>query len=168
MIRRIDTDEDRGCFVDAWAWEVLAPRWFRDADKVFGPPTLEDFIQSSGEDNRATFGIFENDLIGIIILTLRGNGIIEADLMAKPGCSPFAILEGAIGLRDRIFEDLGAREIMCWLAKKNIPTRRLCCILGFRETGITLIRGTHRDRVIEWINLSVSREAWEAKTLKAA
>jgi hypothetical protein len=165
-LRRLDPEQDRKDFVEAWIWESSAPSWFKSAGRVFGPPTFEDFIQGSKEENRATFGIFEKELIGLIILTLRNKESIEVDLTTKPRCSPAAILEAAIALRDRIFEDLQTEELYVWIPRKNFPTRRLCSILGFRETGLTLIRGTYRNRVIEWLHLSITREAVEM--LKAA
>lgn len=168
MIRRLNPKTDKHHFVESWLWESQAALWFKTADKVFGPPTFEDFLKASAEDDRATFGIFEHELIGLIILTLRAKGLFEVDLMAKPRCSPVTILEGAISLRDAIFEDLGAQALYVWLSKKNFPTKRLCAILGFYETGLTLIRGTYRNRVIEWVNLSLSREVWESQTVKAA
>jgi hypothetical protein len=165
MLRRLDPEKDRECFVEAWLWETSGPRWYKQSGKVFGPSTLEDFIEASKEETRLTFGIFDNELIGMIELTLCGNSL-EADLMAKPRCNPDAILSHAMALRDRIFDDLGIAEIYVWLSKKNIPTRRLCAIMGFRETGLTLIRGIYHERVIEWVHMSIPREA--VAMLKAA
>ncbi len=158
MIRRLDPQKDRDCFVEAWLWETSAPRWYKQSGKVFGPPTLEDFINASKEETRLTFGIFDGELIGMIELTLRGNSI-EADLMAKPRCDAAAVLVNAEALRDKVFEDLEVNDIYVWLPKKNLPTRRLCAIMGFRETGLTILRGTYHERVIEWIHLSIPREA---------
>jgi len=144
--------------VDAWRWEARAPRWFRDADKVFGPQTFEDFLESSKEFERATFGIFDEHLAGLIIFTLKGSSV-EVDLMARPKTSRETILIGASILREQIFADLDIQELYVWLPRKNYPTRKLCGILGFRETGLTLIRGTYREKVIEWLHLNLTREA---------
>ena len=158
MIRRIDPDEDRGCFVDAWIWETEAAPWYKAASRVFGPPTLENWIEASREDTRATFGVFDPDLISIIILTLRAKGRLEVDILAKPRCSAWAVAEAAISLRDAVFADLGASEIYCWVAKKNVPTRRLCATIGFHDTGLRLLRGQYRGRVVEWHRLVIIRE----------
>lgn len=166
-LRKLDPIEDRGGFVDAYLWELDAPQWFKAADKVFGPPTLEDFIEASKEENRATFGVFDDHLIGLFILTLRGKGLLEVDFMAKPRCDPDRILMAGLQFRDQVFGDLQAREVYLWTQKKNFPTRRLCARIGFQDSGMRLIKGTYRNRVIEWLHLSLTRDAWEAEMLKA-
>ena len=166
MIRRIEPDADRDCFIEAHLWTVSSPTWFKQAERVFGPQTLNDFIAGSKEENRVTFGLFEGELIGVIIFTLRFRGVYEVDFLAKPRCDAEAIVRNCLALRDRLFNDLGAIELFCWLAQKNFPTRRLLCILGFSDSGLRLLRGTYRDRVIEWQRLSLPRKVWEG--LKAA
>ncbi len=155
-MRRLDPDKDRDLFIQAWLWESFAPKWFKEADKVFGPPTFEDFIKGSKEDNRATFGVFDNELIGLIILTLKGSGI-EVDFMAKPRCDVGKLLIGAMSLRDKVFDDLGVKELYVWTPKKNVPMRRFCATLGFHDTGLRILKGTYRERVIEWQRLSLLR-----------
>lgn len=155
MIRRLDPVKDRECFIEAWLWNVSAPSWFKQSSDVFGPPTFENFIEASEEDDRATFGIFGEELDGMLILTLRGASM-EADLAARPHAKFGTILDGAAWLRDAIFRDFQVREIYVWIPKKNYPTRRLCAILGFQDTGLRIIKGVYRDRVIEWRRLSVS------------
>lgn len=156
-ITRLDPDSDRGCFVEGWLWETEAPGWFKAADKVFGPATFEDWLEASREDIRATFGVFDPDLIGMFILTLRGKGLYEVDFLAKPRCLPGALVEAGIYFRDAVFEGLGAEEAYCWTPRKNIPTRRLCAIIGFQDSGLRLIRGQYRNRAIEWHRLSILR-----------
>ena len=162
MIRKLDPEKDRGCFIEGWLWESSAPRWFKDADRVFGPATFEDFLESSREPNRATFAIFDDRLAGLIIFTLRGSSV-EVDLMARPKVPRGTIFTGASVLRDRIFNDLPIQGLYVWLPRKNYPTIRLCSMLGFRETGMTMIRGTYRARVIEWVHLSIPREVKAAQ-----
>jgi hypothetical protein len=166
-IRRLNPDTDRGLLVDAYAWEAFAPRWFKDADKVFGPPTLVDFIKGTEQDDRATFGIFDDEIAGLIILTLRDSAV-EADLMARPGVSLEIIAAGASSLRDAVFSDLPVTAIYCWLARKNYPTRKLCAIIGFCDSGLRLLKGVYRGRVIEWYRLEITREAWETEQLALA
>lgn len=159
MIRRLNPGEDRRCFVDAWLWETEVAPWYQAASRVFGPATLDDWLEASREETRATFGIFDPDLIGMFIFTLRGKGLYEVDFIAKPRCSVGALVDAALGLRDALFKDLEAEEIYCWVPRKNVPTRRLCATIGLRDTGLRLLRGSYRGRVLEWVRLSIIRPA---------
>lgn len=165
-LRRLDPETDRDCFVDAWLWDIEAPLWYKAAGRMFGPDTFEDWIEASAEDTRATFGILDPELIGMFILTLRGKGLYEVDFLAKPRCSVRALVEAGLYFRDAVFGDLGAEEVYCWTPRKNIPTRKLCGIIGFHDTGLRLIRGQYRNRAIEWVRLSILRPV--IKATKAA
>lgn len=161
-IRRLDPDEDRDCFVRGWLWETEAAAWYKAADRVFGPPTFEDWLKASQEETRATFGVFEPELIAMFILTLKGKGLYEVDFLAKPKCAVGAIVEAGTYFRDAVFNDLGAQEVFCWTVKKNYSTRKLCGIIGFRDTGLRLLKGSYRGRVLEWHRLSITRPVIEA------
>jgi len=166
MIRRLDPIQDRNHFVDAHLWVVNSPRWFKESDRVFGPPTFEDFIESAKEESRATFGVFDGELIALVMFILRAKGRMEVDFMARPRCNAGTVVTHCLALRDRAFEDLGTQELFVWVAKKNLPTRRLCGTLGFREDGLRLIKGMYRGRVIEWRRMNMTRDIVAA--LKAA
>lgn len=155
MIRRLDPNNDRECFVEAWIWETNAPQWYKTSDRIFGPATFEDWIEASKEETRATFGVFEPELIGLIILTLKGKGVFEVDLLAKPKCDGVQLALNGMALAEMVFQELGAKEIFCWVNKKNYPTKRLCATIGFRDSGLRLIKGQYRDRVIIWERLSL-------------
>lgn len=160
MILRLDPIKDRDCFVDAWDWEVFAPTWFKQSNDVFGPPTLENFIEASKEEDRATFGVFDSRLDAMITLTLRGASV-EADLLSRPNAPRETIINGTAELRDAIFRDLRVQEIYVWLPRKNYPTKRLCATLGFQDTGLRILKGTYRDRMIEWQRLAIYRSQIE-------
>lgn len=166
-IHRLNPDTDRELYAQAYEWEVAAPQWFRDADTVFGPPTLADFLTSMAQENRATFGIFDGELAGLIMFTLRGNAV-EVDLMARPHVARETIIAGTSALRDATFADLPISTIFCWVAQRNIPTRRLCGIIGFRDSGLRILKGVYRDRVIEWHQLIITRELWAMEQLAIA
>ena len=169
-IRRLNPETDKALFVEAWLWDhVDVPRWYREMDRVFRPEAFEDFLKLAHGEDQADIGVFENDkLVGLITLSMRAKGMFEAHLSAKRGASVEVLADAGIQVKEQLFRDMGMIEGCLWVARKNYHVRKLCSIIGFRDSGLRIFKGSHRGRVIDWLRLSVTRSEWEAEQVLAA
>ncbi len=152
MIRRL-TATDKELLTEVYLWDKSYPKWFREMDNVWGPHTVKDFIGQADHPDNMFIGIFDDTkLIGL-----------ASHIFCPRDVDQELLLWNLMDLRDQLFRDLNIESIYCWVARKHYALRKLCSILGFRETGHTLIKGSYHGRVIEWVNLSIPREIAIAK-----
>jgi len=158
MIRRLDSEKDKECLIEAYSWDKSHPSWYRDMDEVWGPHTVEDFIELAKDSFNMFIGVFDDQRMIGLTLFAWNNGKLEAHIYCPRDVNQKLLIPNLLNLRNQLFADLKITEIYVWVAKKNIPTRKLCAIMGFHDTGLRIIKGTYHSRVIEWVNLSVPRE----------
>lgn len=147
MIRRLDPIKDRGCFVEAYSWDKDYPRWYQDLEKIAHLP-LDKFIDQAPE--RADFGLFVPDLVGMISILRRAPQVFEGHVWAKRR-TPIEPL-GSFGaqLRESLQGDLDMKFGYVWIAQKNLPIKKLCAMIGLRPDGAIEIDGESHGRPIVW------------------
>lgn len=160
-IRRLDTN-DRELLSAAYDWDLDAPLWYRQADAVFGEQEKEDFLALLTDSTVALIGIFTPELIGVIVMKLITREHLEAHLLARRGADSLAIVLAGCQIRDDMFAQ-GAKEVFVWVASRNRHVRRICEQIGFRATGLEMLKGSYRNKVIVWQYLSVTPWANEAR-----
>lgn len=147
-IRRIFPDTDRGLYVDAYLWEQDYPRWFRE---MMPPLTLKKMLELAHGEDQCDVGIFNGSLFALATMSLRAKGTYEIHLTVKRGTDAELLQEGLAGLKGCINRDLHPVELYSWIAKRNIPTRKLCVSMGLREQGLTRTHGSYHGKPIEWV-----------------
>lgn len=161
-IRRLDSDTDRDFYAEAWAWDIDAPRWYQDSDAVFRPESFDEYMKLAHGDDQCDVGVFDDELIGLITVTLRGKGVYEGHLSAKRGANLEMLAEAVLQIRCQLFER-GMSEAYLWVAAKNRAIRKLCANAGFYGTFVTMLRGSSHNRPIEWEQWVTTRTQWESE-----
>jgi hypothetical protein len=160
LIRRLDPDRDRDLYRERWKWREAYPRSLRDATAVDSVATFEEFLDQA-RGTRADIGIFDQELIGCVTIQRQGEGVFEIHLSAKRGVRLEQMIEPCLNIQKTIFEDLQGRFIFAFTPEWNRGTILLATAIGLEPDGVKRIRGTSRGRVITWVRLSQSREAYE-------
>jgi hypothetical protein len=157
VIRRIDPVVNEDLLREAHSWDKDAPDWYRSCDKVFGP-TMDEFLAQTKAEDQIDIGIFAPEFCGLISLTRRAAGIYEAHLRARrrTPLEPLA-LAGRQVIDDLL--GMGMETGYVFVAEKNRPVRKLCCMMGMQPDGIAIYRGSYKGRVVQWLRYSVEREA---------
>lgn len=164
MIRRL-TSDDADLLREAWEWDASRPSWYKQMDKVFFSASVEDFITMLDDWHYCLIGVFENDLIAIIIVEWKDNGQFEGHLVARRHANVGLI---ALAAEHVLYDmlDFGLEEASVWVAEKNAGVAKLCARIGLLPDGVVMYKGSYRGRLIKWLRHSVTRE--ELLTRKAA
>jgi hypothetical protein len=154
-LRRLDPDTDEQLVRDAVAWLDDQPRFYQDCDAAWGKvEDAEDYLRVMRADAQADFGVFEDELIAVITVTLEGKGSFNSHLMVKRGASVQAICVGAASVIKQLFEN-GMVEGWSWLARKNYGARKILSDIGMKLDGLEQIKGASHGKPISWVRYSV-------------
>jgi len=116
------------------------------------------------DERQVDVGVFENeDLIGLVTLTMHSKGVFEAHLSAKKGAPLESLIQASLSIRHELFE-LGMIEGFVFVASLNRTIIKLCELSGFRRDGVRFLKGKIGNRVIEWVRLSTNRREYEQQT----
>lgn len=166
-IRRLDPIEDRGLYVDAFLWDIDAPRWYRESDKIWRPETLEQYLELAHGEDQIDVGVFNPNLIGLVTITRRAVGVYEGHLSAKRNAPRDVLSQAVYQVRHQLFE-IGMREAFVWVASKNRGVIKLCEDAGFYDNFVTMLKGSYHGRVIEWRQMITTRDQWESEQVRLA
>ncbi len=115
------------------AWDQDHPTRFRAA-----------FSTVQGDDRSVHLGIFsDNRLQCVVTLVPRALGIYEVHLSAQKGAVVSDLLPAFFSIRQRLFGELGVREITGWVPRLHRGIRRVAQWMGFRESGVTVLKMTN-------------------------
>lgn len=156
MLRRL-THEDKDLLRQAYYWDSLTPRWFREADAVFNTGSADDLIAQLEDRVKWFIGIFDPHLQAVIIVENHGDGQFEGHLMARRDADVQLI---ALTI-DHLLHDLltfGLTEAFVWVAEKHRGMRKLCANIQFQPDGVSMYKGAYHGRVIKWLRYSITRE----------
>jgi hypothetical protein len=167
MIRRLDPTKDRGLYVDAFLFDLDAPRWYRESDKIWRPETFERYMELAHGDDQIDIGVFENGLIGLVTITRRAQGIYEGHLSAKRNVPRETLSSAVYQIRHQLFE-IGMQEAFVWVASKNRGVIKICEESGFYDNFVTMLKGSYHGRVIEWRQMVTTRAQWESEQVRLA
>jgi hypothetical protein len=159
MFIRALQPEEESLFREAYEWTRDAPKWLKALDSIFGWKTFEDYYKQAREENQVSFGVFENELVALVALVERAKGLFEAELSARRG-TDIRLIAQAVREVGNALVSSGQVECFIWVAKRNRPVLRMCEVVGFKRTGISLFKGSYKERVIEWLKLSSNNKGW--------
>lgn len=166
IIRALDPISDRELLATAYGWARNTPRWFREMDAVFGKDDFEAYLKAS-QNGGCDIGIFDPELVCVIILSEQPSKRYECHLMAPRTANAIAIIEGAIRIKDELFRR-GANDICAWVASKNYPLLRMVEAMGLYWDDTEMLRGVYHEKVIMWQRMAQNRVQWEDGKQKAA
>lgn len=156
MIKRLDPIVDESLLREAFHWDAKYPVWFKESSTVFGANDLNAFLERVKDS--ILIGIFDSELVGLLILRQVIPHHFEADLCAKRGTNVNVLAEGAY----RVIQDflrMGMQEGFCFVAEKNLAVRKLCGTIGMSYDGCCVYKGAYKGRVIKWMRYSIKPEA---------
>jgi len=145
-LRRLNPDES-DLLREVYSWDTDYPQWYQDIEKTERIP-LEQFISEA--PLRADIGIFDDELIALISILQRGQGVFEGHVWAKRGTCLELLVGATQGLIKSLREDLGMRIGYVWVAKFNLPIKKLCIMAGLRFDGAVVADGESHGRPIIW------------------
>lgn len=165
MLKRL-TSEDSELLREAYQWDKGKPQWFLDMDGVFGPQTEDEFVGLADDPQNCLLAIFrpiglrivQHEMVGLVIITYGEE--FTAHLWAKRG-TPLDVLWADIEQIKQDMFAIGMRACAVWVAERNIGVQRLCGMIGFQPTGVSMYKGTYRGRVIRWRKYILLKEAME-------
>ena len=156
MIKRLDPITDESLLRTAFEWDAKYPSWFKQSSTVFGANDVNVFLDRLRDC--ILIGIFDSELVGLLILKQVIPHHFEADLCAKRGTDLNVLTKGVYQvIRD--FLKMGMQEGFCLVAEKNLAIRKLCGNMGMTHDGCCVFKGTYRNRVIKWMRYSIKPEA---------
>lgn len=157
-IRRLNAESDYPLFEAMYGWLQDSPGWRRETEAIFGTMDHEEYIAATHNPERVDIGIFEDDeLIADVILTLRAKHTYEVHLEAKRGANAGAILEAGREILATMFGRYGAKFAFMWTPSWNRAVIALNSAIGFHTDNVTMLHGTCRGRLVEWVRQSYGR-----------
>jgi len=157
-LRRLYPETDELLLREAFYWDQGKPSWYLQMDQVFGPDDVDGFLAMLAEANDIIVGIFDAELIGLLVVAAAGKDTFNSHLWAKRGSDVKALTQG-INQVVRDFLGMGMKEGFAFIAEKNLAVRQLCDNIGFRFEGVCMYRGTYKGKVIRWMKYSIRPEA---------
>jgi len=151
-IRRLDPVKDEELLKEAYSWDRTRPQWYLDMDAVYGPDDFSSYIRAAKGEQRIDIGMFADELVTVFVLSERSPQRFEVHIMAKRGINNQMIAEAACQIQEQLFQR-GAKSISGWIASRNRPLLELARMVGFVKTRLTMMKGSYRGRVIEWVNV---------------
>ena len=160
-IRRLDPFFDVELLRLAHGWDKETPQWYREMDEIFDS-TLDEYLARAREETQANIGLFEGDeMFALVYVNLVGSGVLDAHLAVKRKASPEKVLAGIVEIRDSLFRQLNTKIIYAWLARQNRPLVKMVLRCGFRLDGLTMLKGSIRGKIVEWVRVSCTRKDFE-------
>lgn len=155
-IRRLDPVADGHLYDLSYSWLMSSPSWRQQTEAVFGTLDYTEYMNAVHDPGRCDVGIFvEGVLTAIITLTIRAKGVYEVHLEAAPHTPPEAIMEAGLAIKAQMFGVYGAQLAYTWTPSWNRAVLAIDKAIGFEDTGVRMLHGTCRGRLIEWVELSV-------------
>lgn len=152
-IRRLDPVADEALFRQAFSWEnENLPRWYTEAHNVWGVDTWEEYLERTRRDTQIDTGVFTEDgaFVGLVTVIRERPGIWEAHLSGATHGKPDYLAMGAMMTAHSLFQAGVATAFISWVMSRHHGAARVNEIAGMKRTGITLLKGQVRNRLIEW------------------
>jgi len=161
-LRALDPRSDAHLFRQAYDWIFEAPEWLRQAENIVaginGCDSWEGYLKAALDPKEVNIGLFGQSMVALFTIQNEGEGCFQVHVNAKPNAPAGEMVAAAIQLRDTLFAQ-GASEIFGFIAERNRPLRRFAELAGFKFSGVSIFKGSMRDRPIRWMRYTVLREA---------
>jgi hypothetical protein len=155
-IRRLNPVTDRLLYDTAFDWLDQSPDWRKDMEAVFAAATYDRYIAAIYDAGRVDVGVFvDRQLTAIVIFTIRSKFTYEVHLEADPKANAVEVTKAGCLIRDQIFNIHNARLVYAWVPSFNRPVKRILEAIGFRADHVTMLHGTCRGKLIEWVQFSM-------------
>ena len=149
----------------AFHWDALFPRFYQNSGDTFrsdrGEEAAVEFFRSCAK----LYGAFNEtgELKALVYFEAKNwNRGETADMIAHLSTSRRAPLtseqmaSALCQIRDDCFRQ-GTRRISTFILKQNRGLADLCRSIGFEPTGLTMRHGRSHGKVLEWIQLGMTR-----------
>lgn len=157
-IRRLDPTDDEPLFHIAFGWLEDSPSWRRETEAIFGTLDRVQYLANTHDTHRIDIGVFDGpEFVADVILTLRAKGVYEVHFEAAPHADPTMVIEAGCAIRDQMFGEYDMRTAYTWTPKWNRGVLRINKALGFKPTGVKMLRGTARKRLVDWVQFELRR-----------
>lgn len=164
-LRALDPDTDQHLFREAYDWIFEAPKWLRQAENIVaginGCDSWEGYLKAAYSPQECNVGLF-SDFSGIMqaLFTIQseGDGCFQVHVNARPHAETSMLVAAAIQLKEWLFQ-AGAKEVFGYVAERNRPLKKFAEQVGFKFSGVSIFKGSMRDRPIRWMRYTALREA---------
>lgn len=166
-LRRLDPVADRDLLLTAFRWDTTdTPEWFRRAEAVWSEDTPEAYLARAARPEQADIAIEKNgQTAGIITLEMIAPGVIEMFFSAPRGSDSALLTAACWQVGSQLLRDGVAAKLVSWVCTLNRGALRLNRACGMQDTGVALLKGAVRGRVLEWKRLELTRRRWEELTI---
>lgn len=147
-IRALSPKFDLPLYSKAWKWSKNKPDWFVESMATWNM-TKEEFFVKIRDESQVDFGVFNPTLTAVITSNEVAPGIIEAHIECAENTSLETATIGCRMVMDHCFEK-GLKLVIVWVQSFNRPILKMYESLGFQPTGLRLLRGSCKGRVVEW------------------
>lgn len=159
-LRTLNPDLDAHLFREAYDWIYEAPKWLRQSENIVaginGCDSWEAYLKAAHRAKEANVGLFSGIMLALFTIQDEGYGAFQVHVNAKPHADTLAMMAAAMQLKKLLF-DTGAREVYGYIAERNRPLRRFAEQAGFYNTGVSIFKGSMRDRPVRWLRYSALR-----------
>lgn len=154
-IRRLDPTADHVLFEQSYQWLIDGPQWRRECEAVFGTLDRTKWLAQTYTQGRFDIGIFiDQHFAASVGLIVRGTSIYEVHFDAERGTPLEAVIDAGISIRDQMF-DYGMQWCYTWIPHWNRPVLAVNKAIGFHPDNVSMLHGTCRGRLIEWVRYSL-------------
>lgn len=161
-LRALDPDRDVDLFREAHNWIFEAPPWLRQAENIVaginGCDTWEGYLKAAYSPKECNVGLFDGIMLALFTIQSEGDGCFQVHVNAKPHADTLMLMAAAMQIKQWLF-DRGANEVFGFVAERNRPLRRFAEQVGFKFSGVSIFKGSMRDRPIRWMRYAAFREA---------
>lgn len=155
-IRRLDPATDTALFEQSFGWLAGSPSWRQYTESVFGTLDHTEYMAARLDERRIDIGIFADDVfIAKVALHLVAKSTYEVSLEAMRTADPAIIAQAGQLIRDQLFDVYGAQSVFAWVPRWAKSVQSILTAIGFENSGVIMLRGTCRGRLIEWLRFSL-------------
>lgn len=159
-LRALNPEVDQALLRAAYDWIFEAPPWLRQAENIVaginGCDSWEGYLKAALSPKETNIGLFNETMLALFTIQAEGEGCFQVHVNAKPDAPVTEMIAAAIQLRDLLFRQ-GAMEVYGFVAERNRPLRRFAELVGFRFSGVSIFKGSMRDRPIRWMRYYAPR-----------
>lgn len=167
-IRRLDSNIDEPLFRTMFTWLEQSPSWRRETEAVFGTLDLTEYLAATHWDRRIDVGVFVGStLIACVTMTLTAKDTYEVHFEASRQADPAVVVAAGRVIRDQMFA-YGTQLAYTYTPRWNRTVLAINNALGFRPSGVIMLRGTCRGRLIEWLQYQVKNPYGRQQTENTA
>ena len=153
QLRRL-TSADKEVYRKVLEWDASNPRWWREAEAVYGEDTLDVFLDNADDPTNYIDVLVGNNEAVVSFHRVQGKEW-EIFLSAPRKSNAKLITEAGARLCDEILA-MGVADTICaWINKKNRGVRECLQEVGFILTGVTALKSDGK-KIYTWQHLNYS------------